>query len=94
LQAVANGSVYHLQRPNAIVFQAKPSFLKQYLSAYQTPVTQAYVGIISIPIYVFHYLDPEIGVVQNENVSSQTLRVGAAITSVGVFLIVATAVGV
>lgn len=55
-QAEGTGS-YYLQRPTALIFEARRSFDGQYLSPHTSNVTNSYVGILDIPIYVFYYSD-------------------------------------
>lgn len=93
--AQAESGTYYLQRPSALVFEARRSFDCQYLSPHTSNVTTSYVGILDLPIYVFYYSDRRLekALVVGEERPAE-LKQGIIVLCIGALLIVVNGVGI
>ncbi|CAL5970418.1 Transmembrane_domain-containing protein [Hexamita inflata] len=94
LTPVQIGTGYFLQRPKVIVFDAKPSFNRKYLSPHASSSAEAYVGILDILVEAFYYQDDQIQYELQWDSTSKKLNTGIGILAAGLFIILVTAVGI
>ncbi|CAL6083272.1 Transmembrane_domain-containing protein [Hexamita inflata] len=94
LTSVQIGTNYFLQRPKVIVFDAKPSFNRKYLSPHASSSAEAYVGILDIQVEAFYYQDAQIQYELQWDSTNTKQNTGIGILAAGLLVLLVTAVGI